>query len=87
MIVTWSVDAGDWHKRDICVKRWVNCVVEGAKPGNIILMHDDSGDRSKSVQALPEIIDQLRPHRYQFVTLYVMLQIKDQELMKSPWFY
>jgi chitin deacetylase len=61
--------------------------VEGAKPGNIILIHDDGGDRSKSVQALPEIIDQLRPRSYQFVTLYAMLQIKDQKLLKNPWFH
>jgi chitin deacetylase len=45
-------------------------------------MHD-GGDRSKSVQALPQMIDQLTQRGYQFVTVPEMLQIKDQELTKK----
>jgi peptidoglycan/xylan/chitin deacetylase (PgdA/CDA1 family) len=84
VVVTWSLDAGDWHKRGVSVERLVSCVVERAKPGDIILMHDGGGDRSKTVQALPEIIDKLTQRGYQFVTVPEMLQIKDNELTKKP---
>jgi len=38
-------------------------------PGQVILLHDSGGDRSHTVEALPELIDQLRAHGYRLVTL------------------
>lgn len=84
VVVIWSVDAGDWHNHGVSVERLVSCVVERVKPGDIILMHDGGGDRSKTVQALPKIIDQLAQRGYQFVTVPEILQLKDQELTKKP---
>jgi len=84
VVVTWSVDSGDWHKRGVSVERLVNYVVEQAKPGAIILMHDGGGDRTKTVQALPKIIERLTQRGYKFVTVPEMLQMKDQELTKKP---
>jgi chitin deacetylase len=46
-------------------------------------MHDGGGDRSKTVQALPQIIDQLTQHGYHFVTIPEMLQMKDKEFAKK----
>src|SRR4029077_3630953 len=40
-----------------------------ANSGNIILFHDGGGDRSQTVAALPEIIDQLRARGYEFVSV------------------
>ncbi|PNB36760.1 hypothetical protein C1X73_37785, partial [Pseudomonas sp. FW305-130] len=34
---------------------------------NIVLLHDAGGDRSETVEALPQIIDQLRAKGYTFV--------------------
>jgi len=84
VVVTWSVDSGDWHKSGLSVEWLVKRVVEKAKPGAIILMHDGGGDRSKTVQALPKIISQLMQRGYTFVTVPEMLQIKDKELTKKP---
>lgn len=46
-------------------------------------MHD-GGERSKTLHALPQMIDQLTQRGYQFVAGPEMLQIKDQELTKKP---
>ena len=37
--------------------------------GNVILMHDSGGDRSKTLVLLPQLIDALRAKGYQFVPL------------------
>jgi peptidoglycan-N-acetylglucosamine deacetylase len=37
--------------------------------GQIVLLHDSGGDRSQTVDALPELIRQLRARGYQFVTV------------------
>lgn len=36
-------------------------------PTNVILLHDAGGDRSQTIAALPQIIDQLRARGYRFV--------------------
>jgi cellulose synthase/poly-beta-1,6-N-acetylglucosamine synthase-like glycosyltransferase/peptidoglycan/xylan/chitin deacetylase (PgdA/CDA1 family) len=45
----------------------VERVLEQAGNGNIVLLHDGGGDRSHTVEALPEIIDQLRADGYEIV--------------------
>jgi peptidoglycan/xylan/chitin deacetylase (PgdA/CDA1 family) len=84
VVVTWSIDSGDWHKHGISVEGLVNRVVENAKPGAIVLLHDGGGDRSKTVQALPQMIDQLRKRGYDFVTVPELLQMKDREFAQKP---
>lgn len=56
----------------------VNNVLNSAKPGGIVLLHDGGGDRSATVQALPIIITQLKERGYRFVTLPELLEIYDQ---------
>lgn len=62
--VMWSVDPVDWNTTDCSLV--VNHVVNNAKNGDIILMHDiyDS-----SVTAALEIIDRLQAKGYVFVTV------------------
>ncbi|HEY6465107.1 MAG TPA: glycosyltransferase [Candidatus Acidoferrales bacterium] len=49
--------------------------------GNIILMHDGGGDRSHTVAALPQIIDQARAAGYQFVSVSDLLGQTRAEVM------
>jgi len=48
-------------------------VVQGVKPGSVVLLHDASGDDGVIVYysnaALPCIIDMLRQNGYRFVTI------------------
>ena len=49
------------------------CQPNDQKCGNIILMHDGGGDRSRTVQALPLIIDGARARGFQFVPVYQLM--------------
>lgn len=66
--VVWTVDPGDW-KHGTTADQIVTRVLQGAKPGSIVLLHDGGGDRSATVEALPRIIDGLKKRHLKFVTL------------------
>ena len=70
--VNWSVLPKDWTKPGVDVI--VHRVVDGVKPGSIVLLHDGDSparkaSRQQTVDALPTIIDQLREKGYIFVTV------------------
>jgi peptidoglycan-N-acetylglucosamine deacetylase len=67
LMVMWSVDTSDYARPG--VPRIVSAALNGAHPGGIILMHDGGGDRSETVQALPQIIQGLRQRGYSMVTV------------------
>ncbi|HEY2931024.1 MAG TPA: glycosyltransferase [Acidobacteriota bacterium] len=52
-------------------------------PGNNILLHDGGGDRSETVEALPQIIDQLRERGFQLVPLSDLLGLRREDLMPA----
>ena len=66
-IALWTVDPKDWRKpgADEIVRR----VIKQTKHGSVILLHDGGGDRWKTIQALPRIIEELRVLGYEFATL------------------
>ena len=49
--------------------------------GNVIQLHDGGGDRSKTIEALPKIIERLRQAGYTFVPLSAFLGKAPAELM------
>lgn len=61
-------------------KRTVKCV----SPGSIILAHDGHLDRSRTVNALPLIIESLKKKGYKFVTLEELLNTYDQSKHNNP---
>ena len=67
LMVMWSVDTSDFARPG--VPRIVSAALNGAHPGGIILMHDGGGNRSETVQALPQIIQGLRERGYSMVTV------------------
>ncbi len=77
-----KIDPNDWQKgrrEDEIVASVLEQTQSAATPGcenrpplycgNIILLHDGGGDRSATVKALPAIIDGLRQHGFQIVTV------------------
>lgn len=66
--VIWTVDPDDWQ-RGTTADQIVQRVLQQAKPGSIVLLHDGGGDRSATVAALPRIIDGLKQRKLAFVTL------------------
>jgi peptidoglycan/xylan/chitin deacetylase (PgdA/CDA1 family) len=75
--ILWSVDPQDWNgppSSNTIVQRILN----EAKNGSIILMHDGGGDRSQTVAALPTIITHLRGRGYQLVTVQQLVNYASQ---------
>ncbi len=77
VMVMWSVDSMDYNR--LTPKQLVNNVLRKAQPGGIVLMHDGGGDRPATVEALPQIIAQLKEQGYSFVTVPELLTMKDTE--------
>ena len=56
----------------------MNNIFRSAGPGGIVLMHDGGCDRTRTVQALPKIIDRFRKQGYEFVTIPEMLEMQEK---------
>ncbi|PAX51094.1 polysaccharide deacetylase [Brunnivagina elsteri CCALA 953] len=73
-VVMWSQTSADTDpkaKYQVFIKN----VLRDAKPGGIVLMHDGGGDRRRTVQALPLIIQGLKEKGYRFVTVPEILEM------------
>jgi peptidoglycan-N-acetylglucosamine deacetylase len=55
------------------VEKIIHRVLEKAQPGAIVLMHDSGGNSSRTVQALPKIIDEFKERSYTFVSVTELL--------------
>lgn len=64
--VVWSADSRDFEKPGVAAI--VHNALSGLRPGAIILMHDGGGNRTETIQALPQIIQGIRAKGYGFVT-------------------
>ncbi|MDZ8086696.1 MAG: polysaccharide deacetylase family protein [Nostoc sp. DedQUE12b] len=76
-VVMWSADSTDYKLPT--VPKLIDNVIKDSKPGGIVLMHDGGGNRSRTVQALPEIINNLKKQGYRFVTIPELLEIEDKD--------
>ena len=72
VIWTWGQDSRDWS--NISGKSIAQKIIKNVKPGDIILFHDQGGDRSNTIQALEIILPTLTKKGYEFVTLDEMLK-------------
>ncbi len=89
IIIGARIDPHDWGEpggiapasADVIVQR----VLEQARSdgGNIVLLHDGGGDRSHTVEALPQIIDGLRAAGFEIVPVSELLGQTRAELMPS----
>ena len=73
LIAGLRIDPDDWKKPDptLIVQRSLTRLADPDPEtgGQVILLHDSGGDRSRTVEALPNLIDQLRAHGYRLVTM------------------
>jgi len=84
LIVGQRIDPDDWSLRDgkpIPAKEIVESVLRQAGNGNVILLHDGGGDRTQTVEALPQIIDALRDRGYQLVPVSDLIGKTRAEVM------
>jgi cellulose synthase/poly-beta-1,6-N-acetylglucosamine synthase-like glycosyltransferase/peptidoglycan/xylan/chitin deacetylase (PgdA/CDA1 family) len=87
--VTSNLDTLDWEP--LTVPQMMGNVVRALDNpnrdlrGNVILMHDSGGDRSKTLLLLPQLIDSLRAKGYQFVPLSELVgKTRDQVMPRLP---
>lgn len=69
-ITLWSADSQDYF---VSAPLIIDNVLRNVKPGGIILLHDGGGDRTATVEALPQIISALKSQGYRFVTVPELL--------------
>ncbi|HZZ70577.1 MAG TPA: glycosyltransferase [Phenylobacterium sp.] len=81
------IDPDDWDHPDASTPARVISVAlnrlahPGDRPGQVILLHDSGGDRSRTVEALPGLIDALRAHGYKLVTIADLAGMTPAEAM------
>jgi peptidoglycan/xylan/chitin deacetylase (PgdA/CDA1 family)/GT2 family glycosyltransferase len=81
-VVTWDNMTSDWNA-DKSGEEIVRAIVQRAKPGGVIVMHDGRDtrpnyDRSQMLQALPQIIDALKQKGFDFVTMPELLEAEEE---------
>lgn len=85
-----SIDTTDWEP-NITAESIVRNVKQQLPLGSIILMHDAGGDRSQTVQALPQIIQMLKQAGYRFETVSELMHKTSDQVMpavhKTDGFY
>lgn len=74
-VVMWSVQSNDWEKTT-SAQDIVQNVLQAVQPGTIVLLHDGGGDRSRTAEALPQIIEALQAQGYRFVTIPELLELQ-----------
>lgn len=80
--VSEDIDPEDWGRPG--VKTMLERVREGRMlGGDIVLLHDAGGDRSQTVEALPQIIDYLRVRGDNIVSVAEMLGVPIDQLMPA----
>jgi peptidoglycan-N-acetylglucosamine deacetylase len=77
-----SIDPRDWQK-GTTTDSIINRLERQPRWGNIILLHDAGGDRTATIDALPDIIQYYRNEKYEFVTVAGLLDKKRDDVMPS----
>jgi cellulose synthase/poly-beta-1,6-N-acetylglucosamine synthase-like glycosyltransferase/peptidoglycan/xylan/chitin deacetylase (PgdA/CDA1 family)/spore germination protein YaaH len=78
-----TIDPRDWEI-GTNANKILSDVLEQKEDGHLILLHDGGGDRSPTLQALPQIIDTLRAQGYRFVPLEQLMGKSRDQLMPVP---
>lgn len=76
-IVLWNICVENSHATT--PEKMADRVIKAAKPNMIILAHDGRLDRSRTVAALPLIIESLQNQNYTFVTLTDLYEAENQQ--------
>ncbi len=71
---SWHMDTLDWKNPG--VNKIVDIVLNGMKPGNVVLFHDGGGNREQTVKALKKIMPELEKQGYKFVTISELIELQ-----------
>jgi cellulose synthase/poly-beta-1,6-N-acetylglucosamine synthase-like glycosyltransferase/peptidoglycan/xylan/chitin deacetylase (PgdA/CDA1 family) len=79
LIANLDVDSGDWFGPADLIRRSVMWQVEDG--GRVVLLHDAGGNRQPTVDALPNLIDDLRSKGFHFVTTHELVGRSRDDVM------
>ncbi len=71
-MILWSLDTRDWEVKN--AEKIAQTVLDGIRPGDIILMHDFIGHGSKTPEALEALLPRLLALGYEPVTVSELLE-------------
>jgi len=81
------VDPADWRRPGVAsIIQTTIDGVEGStteRSGNVILLHDGGGDRTQTIAALPQLIDELRARGYRFVPVSELVGLTSAQVMPA----
>jgi peptidoglycan/xylan/chitin deacetylase (PgdA/CDA1 family) len=66
-VAMWDVDPRDWARPG--TSTIVSRVLDRVYPGAVVLLHDAGGNRTQTLEALPQIIESLQSQGYAFGTM------------------
>ena len=75
-MVMWSTSGADWL--EISASQIARRVVNGVRPGSVVLLHDGGGPRHRTVTALGIILEELTEAGYRFRPICSSLPITEQ---------
>ncbi|WP_245247255.1 MULTISPECIES: polysaccharide deacetylase family protein [unclassified Paenibacillus] len=78
---SWHQDTEDWNRPG--VTKIVNKVLTNARNGDIILFHDYVEGKSQTVEALKQILPQLKERGYRFVTVSELLDFRKSTTVEN----
>ncbi|HEX3282497.1 MAG TPA: glycosyltransferase [Pyrinomonadaceae bacterium] len=86
IVVGVRIDPDDWKlpvTADQIVQRTIDRATDKNPEtrGEVVLLHDSGGDRAATVQALPELIHQLRAHGFQLVPVSALAGLTRDQVM------
>ncbi|MEC1179142.1 polysaccharide deacetylase family protein [Metasolibacillus meyeri] len=76
---SWHLDTEDWKEPGV---EKIIATVNSAKEGDVILFHDGGGNRQQTVEALKQVLPQLKEQGYTFVTISELLAIQQSTIQK-----
>ena len=79
-VVSWNVDSGDWLLPG--ADQVVSDVCDSVRNGNVVLLTDNAETGAQTVEALPDLIDQLQDKGYTLVTLSELVKT-DESLAEA----
>ncbi|GCL70945.1 polysaccharide deacetylase [Paenibacillus naphthalenovorans] len=78
---SWHQDTEDWNRPGVA--KIVNKVLKNARNGDIILFHDYVEGKSQTIEALKQILPQLKERGYRFVTVSELLHYRKSTTVKN----
>jgi spore germination protein YaaH/peptidoglycan/xylan/chitin deacetylase (PgdA/CDA1 family) len=85
LIAGLRIDPDDWQRPDakLIVERALNRLADKNPEtgGQVILLHDSGGNRERTVEALPHLIDALRANGYRLVTVAELAGLRPDQAL------